>query len=501
MSRFTRSKLHLPLVLVSGFLLGSVGFWVDSLSDMTVALARTGEAEVGRSVGIDVRQYVQSLPLSESNTTNQSTYVFNDSSFLNLDWTSVGIKVPLSGNCSTLVSFGSTSQPSFSPPSARKIEATICGIGGSGLLVSSERKGWVTKPSTKISSISYSFMATRIGNDSYNAGYSILLIQGGVKYRYKTWETVNGTAWSPFSRTGLVASDFTKLNDQDPGPLIPDFSCKGQTISFGYATGHSTKDPADPGYRNDHAIDDLIITVKDEPCACMTAIVDRVSCANGPSGPSGCYDVELGIVNYSGQAVTHVLLAPASGTATPNVIPIAIAANDTSKKTITVRYCPPAGVSTGAIKVTLVGMPGQCHLCDQTVTFDLPRCDPPPCLWVPKYTASCVPGAAPGTFNLSFGMKNMLDCPAALYLIPKGGAKVSPSYFKGPFPANPGSSNYVGNIRVTGASSSVFCMDVILQCSSTENCCTKTLCFEVPDCWASPMPVPTRDITPIEGSR
>lgn len=432
---------------------------------------------------------------------------FTDANFANADWTSSGIRNAVASNCSALnAGWGMIASPVNSPPSARRLETTICGPAGSGLWVVNERTAkspWTFSPgATKISSIDYSLFAYHItAGSGENIAYSILLVQGGVRYRVRDWELAAPADWVPLSKKGLMASDFVKVNDKDPGPLSPDFGCKGQPISFGYVTGNSTRDDALSGYRRDHAIDDLVITVNEEPCTCMTAKVDLVSCANGPSGPSGCYDVKLAIVNYSGQAVTHVLIAPASGTATPNVIPIAIAANDTSMKTITVRYCPPAGVTSGALKVTLVGMPGQCLLCDQTVNFDLPRCDPPTCLWVPKYTASCVPGAPPGTFNLSFGMKNMLDCPAALYLIPRGGAKVSPSYFKGPFPANPGSSNYVGNIRVTGASSSVFCMDVILQCSSTVNCCTKTLCFEVPDCWASPMPIPTRDITPIEGSR
>jgi len=399
------------------------------------------------------------------------------------------------------------SSPANTQPWARRIDTEVCGSAGSGILVINERKTpWVVKQSpSKISSIVYSY---NVFHDTAVAGgevgYSILLVQGSVKYRPITWDVASVKQWVKFPTTSapLVATNFQKVNAMDPGPDIPDFSCKGLPISFGYVTGNSTKDEADPGYRRDHIIDDLVITVNEEPCACMAAVAESVTCASGPSGPSGCYEVELGIVNYTGQAVTHVLITPPTGTASPNVVPLQIAANDTSKKKITVTYCPPAGVTTGAFRVTLVGMPGRCEICDQSVDFALPLCAPPACVWVAKYSAKCVVGAPPGTFDLSFGMKNLLDCTpgSSLYLLPKGGVKVSPSYFKGPFPTNPANPNFVGNIRVTGANSTVFCMDVILKCGNAANCCTKTMCFTLPECWSSPMPNPTPDTTPVQES-
>lgn len=237
-----------------------------------------------------------------------------------------------------------------------------------------------------------------------------------------------------------------------------------------------------------------IRVIKNSECADLS----RITCATGPSGPSGCYDVTLKVTNNTGQPITHVLLAPSTGSSTPSVYPVAIAANDTTPKLITVRYCPPPNTSGAVMKVTLAGPAGRCNLCSVDIRLDLPRCDPPPCAWVAKYTATCVPGAPPGTFDLSFGLKSQLDCPARLYLAPKGGAKVSPDAFKGPFPLNPGNPNYVGKIRVTGANASVFCMDAILQCVEGSNCCTKTLCFDVPQCWPSPLPSPTPDITPLD---
>ncbi|MCE7937378.1 MAG: hypothetical protein DYG90_02045 [Chloroflexi bacterium CFX6] len=235
-------------------------------------------------------------------------------------------------------------------------------------------------------------------------------------------------------------------------------------------------------------------------CDCVTFGPPDVSCQYGPAGSSGCYTVSVSITNHTGAPVTHVLAsAPAgAGTVTPNVIiPLPAPLNPGLTTGITVVLCPPAGATSGLINIGLVGIGGG-SCCRKQLSFDLPKCEPAACLWVPKYTVTCVPGAPPGTFDLSFGLKNMMSCGAGLYLVPQSPASVSPAYFAGPYPPNASDPNFVGfvgTIHVTGATSSLFCMDVFEQCIDPVSCCGRRLCFAVPNCWPNPMPPPTPNNT------
>jgi hypothetical protein len=131
----------------------------------------------------------------------------------------------------------------------------------------------------------------------------------------------------------------------------------------------------------------------------------------------------------------------------------------------------------------------------------LPSCPQPECLWVPKSYTSCIAGAAPGTFNLWFNYRNMTNCPTSLYLLAGPPESVTASYFAGGLAPFTGTGpTYNIPVKVSGATSSTFCMIISQQCKEGGNCCSRKVCFPVPNCWPSPMPSPTPDKTPLDAS-
>lgn len=230
-------------------------------------------------------------------------------------------------------------------------------------------------------------------------------------------------------------------------------------------------------------------------CECVTFAQTKVECATGPSGPSGCYTVTTVVTNNTGQAASYVLVA--GSTASPNVIPLSPPLPSGQSRPITFTLCPPANSTVAAVDISLSG-PGGEPCCRQTLRFDLPPCPRPECLWVPKYSTGCIAGAPPGTFNLWFNYRNMTNCPTSLFLIASPPSTATASYFAGPYmPFTGPGPTYNVPVKITGATSSTFCMIISQQCKDKGNCCSRKVCFTVPNCWASPLPMPTAEPLPL----
>ena len=231
-----------------------------------------------------------------------------------------------------------------------------------------------------------------------------------------------------------------------------------------------------------------------DSCECVTFTQTKVSCAVGPSGPSGCYTVTTLVTNNTGQPASFVMLG--STGVSPNVIPLVPPLPSGQSRPITFTYCPPTSstATTASVDISLAGAGGE-PCCRQTLRFDLPPCPRPECLWVPKYSTSCVTGAPPGTFKLWFNYRNMTNCPTNLFLLASPPSTATASYFAGPYlPFSGTGPTYNVPVTITGATSSTFCMVISQQCKQGGNCCSRTVCFTVPNCWPDPMPSPTPDI-------
>lgn len=325
------------------------------------------------------------------------------------------------------------------------------------------------------------------------AGFAVLIIQGGVAYR-APWSNVFNDSWQHFSSPvgDLKAADFVRV---DATPGNPDFSCKGGPISLGYVTGNSNPNGVGP-YKIIGGIDNWKVTLTTRPCAtCLTFSQTKVSCATGPYGPSGCYTVIATVTNNTGQPITALLLA--STLASPNAIALSPALLSGQSRTITFTYCPPATATTATIAASPQGQLGAV-CCQSALAFDLPKCPPPECLWVPKFTTRCVAGAPVGTFDLVLDYRNMTNCPTRVFIVASPPSSASPSYFPGVYPPNPNGPSYsLGTIRVTGANSSSYCFTVSQYCGDGGTCCSRRVCVPVPNCWPNPMPSPTPDLLPL----
>lgn len=67
--------------------------------------------------------------------------------------------------------------------------------------------------------------------------YSLLISQNGSYYKQTAGTDVFVGPWTSYISTGILAQGFTKLTG--PGPSIPDFSCSGGPMTFGFVTGNS----------------------------------------------------------------------------------------------------------------------------------------------------------------------------------------------------------------------------------------------------------------------
>ncbi|MBK7875024.1 MAG: hypothetical protein IPJ77_04610 [Planctomycetes bacterium] len=67
--------------------------------------------------------------------------------------------------------------------------------------------------------------------------YSLLISQAGSYYKQTLGTDVFVGPWTSYISVGILPQGFTKLSG--PGPAIPDFSCSGGLMTFGFVTGNS----------------------------------------------------------------------------------------------------------------------------------------------------------------------------------------------------------------------------------------------------------------------
>ena len=362
-------------------------------------------------------------------------------------------------------------------------------------VVAAHERGFAWTPSSdgSIVLLDYSYRLRHLitldgSSTSAAAGFAVLAKQGNVYYRTQ-WDNAYVDLWLSFGKTGLSAKDFTRV---DGTPGNPDFTCTGTPISFGYVTGNSN--PNDKSYTIIGGIDDLSINFTSKPCAtCLTFTQTKAACESGPSGPSGCYRVTTTVTNNTGQPLTALLLS--SGQASPNVIPLSPVLEKGQTRTVAFTYCTS---STGSSATVSISPLGGSACCQSNLVFDLPKCPLPECLWIPRYTTRCVPGAPVGTFDLTLDYRNITSCSTRVFIVAGPPSAVVPSYFPGFSPNPNGPSNSLGVIHVTGANSSSYCFTVAQACTDGAACCSRVVCVPVPNCWSSPMPAPTPIPPPLE---
>jgi hypothetical protein len=142
--------------------------------------------------------------------------------------------------------------------------------------------------------------------------------------------------------------------------------------------------------------------------------------------------------------------------------------------------------------------------CARRLTIDLPDCPPTSrCLQIPEASAECVPGAAPGTFQLKLYVRKDHNLPRTVHLVAPAPMKISPQ----PHELG-GVSGLFGPITylVEGASGDSFprraCFWVNLSPPAQQQapydldgaCCSEYVCVQVPYCG---LPTPTPNPNPL----
>ena len=176
--------------------------------------------------------------------TAASAVTFSDGTFAPADWlTSVHTFNHPGGSAAQVLTGGN-------PAEHRTSVHLVANSGASRIVVIGLRVGAVVDPSTLggIGGVNYSedsMCATVDGCTVGGQGRFPALIQGGTFYiNVSAGNTLVLNSWTPFSTTGLIATDFEELSVTSTGTVIagshPDFTASGAPIQFGYARGNSS---------------------------------------------------------------------------------------------------------------------------------------------------------------------------------------------------------------------------------------------------------------------
>jgi hypothetical protein len=120
-----------------------------------------------------------------------------------------------------------------------------------------------------IASLDYSYDIRGIGVPAASAvGFRLLVLQNGTAYG-APYDQVFGSAWLTVPVKTVTSSSFVRLSSS--GPELPDFTCTGAPITFGYATGNSIGANQPPATLT-NGIDNWMVRVNRGGC-CSTQTV------------------------------------------------------------------------------------------------------------------------------------------------------------------------------------------------------------------------------------
>ncbi len=327
-----------------------------------------------------------------------------------------------------------------------------------------------------------------------------------------------GGLWMPVVEVADTKYDngvFGEPNNgpQDTFPLVCDDSGApnsiGSTARWMWydATRPMSGATVNPFVYRDNPIDGYLIfrLALNQFDPCMSLRTREVVCEPGPYGPSGCYRVKFRLTNDANITANYVGVHPNDGgTVSPGVIELLNPITKGQQANREFVWCPPPGYAGGMPSFSLTLMDeqgGGC--CASRLTIDLPDCPPiSDCFQIPEATATCVPGAAPGTFKLSLLISKGAGA-RTLHLLAPAPMKISPQpHYLGPVAGTFGPVKYT----IEGAPGNsyprrvCFWVNLTPPVSSddpydlTGDCCSEYVCVLVPYCG---LPTPTANPNPL----
>ena len=289
--------------------------------------------------------------------------------------------------------------------------------------------------------------------------YSLLFVQAGSYYATTTDTTTS--AWA--THTTINPTAFTRITG--PGSDVPDFSCKGAPITFGYMTKTNLAVAAN----ETSGLDAWNVTVHADPASscCMTTTEPEVKCNR-----NGTVTVSTVVTNTSGHSVQAVLVGPPPGatyTVTPNVIPGPFANGAPIPVSVTVSGATPGQ----SICLRYYLQDTDTDTCCMVERCFVPKCG---CMEITGASVSCDPDPS-ATYAYTFTLHNLTNTTIQQVFVLASPGTVTPQLINTPIPAH-------GQITVTLHLAGVKAGDevcIVLQAyPEGESCCTLRICVTMP---------------------
>lgn len=166
-------------------------------------------------------------------TAAADTQTFSDGNF-GASWVSSKILDTTPGALATFTSV--TTLGDGLPPPCRQTSQTF--DSGAIVVAHVDTSSTYNPANGPICEIDFAFDGIHYTNPAGGAvRYRLLLLQGGTYYHQTGGTDVFVGPWTSYLTTGIGSGAFTKVSG--PGPDVPDFSCAGAPITFGFTTSNS----------------------------------------------------------------------------------------------------------------------------------------------------------------------------------------------------------------------------------------------------------------------
>ena len=219
---------------------------------------------------------------------------------------------------------------------------------------------------------------------------------------------------------------------------------------------------------------------------CMEITDEQILCQIDPAGggANGCYTYTFTVTNNSGQTANYVLLP--NQNITPNVVTLNPPLADGQSQTVTTTICNVTPGQPYCFGIILADQKVN-HCCAVERCVDIPTCI---CFQPTQLSVGCT--SSGNGYTLSFTLQNLTpDVIEHLFLFPplppdpNSNLTITPNYID--IPSTPpfaltGPHNVTLSFPTAPAPGDVICIRISMHNSNLLQCCSKQLCFTIPDC-------------------
>jgi hypothetical protein len=223
------------------------------------------------------------------------------------------------------------------------------------------------------------------------------------------------------------------------------------------------------------------------PCPrhCMEVVPGAILCEVNSTGTgfTGCYNFTFDVTNNSGVTAQYMLFPNAN--ITPNIIVLNPPLPSGQTRTVTIKICNVQPGDTFCYHAILADASvNEC--CSINTCVDIPDCT---CFQLPSKTVAC---RGPNTFKVTFTLQNLTpDVVEHMFFFPplppdpNSNMTLTPSYFDVPtLPPFATTAPIVATVQfpVAPAPGTQVCIRVSIHNAMLLECCSKVLCFTIPQC-------------------